>query len=59
MPWKKRAEREEERARKAKKEYVQVQENWIEVLRIAERSKNQRETNGWTGKVLDVFSGRG
>ena len=59
MPWRKRAARAEEQADRAKEECAEVQRNWMEAIVLAEKSKNQRETNGWTGKVLDVFSGRG
>ena len=56
-PWEARAERLEEEAAEAKVAYEQVEDQWEEVRSLADSAREQRELNGWTGRVLEIFGG--
>lgn len=56
-PWEKRAEQAEKEAACAEQDYARAEEHWETARELADAAKAQRELNGWTGKVLDIFSG--
>lgn len=57
MPWHRTAEAAELGATAARDEFTQVQEQWPRSRELAFRSRHQRELNGWTARVLAIFSG--
>lgn len=56
-PWEKRTERAEQEAFMAQEQHRQAEEHRSRAQELADRARVQREMNGWTEKVLEIFGG--
>lgn len=56
-PWEKRAEAAEKVAAETEQAYEMVEDQWDHARQLAARAGAQREMNGWTSKVLEIFGG--
>jgi len=56
-PWDKRAEEREQEAHEAQESFIRAEENREQTQDLANRARVQREMNGWTEKVLEIFGG--
>lgn len=56
-PWEKRAEIAEQEAFIANEQHKDAEEHRERAQDLADRARRQREMNGWTEKVLEIFGG--
>jgi hypothetical protein len=57
LPWNRRAEEYEAEAEEAFEQAESAADDWDTAIDVARRAQRQRETNGWTGHLLDIFAG--
>jgi hypothetical protein len=57
FPWNRRAEQAEAEADKAHEKAESAADDWDLAIEVARKAHHQREMNGWTGHLIDIFAG--
>ena len=57
FPWNRRAEKAETEAEQAYEQAEEAADDWDTAIEVARKAAQQREMNGWTGHLIDIFAG--